>query len=412
MSYLKLYLRKLYHNTIGRIVYHLKLYIYWSKIPLKIEKIRNKNEITVLFVNSTLTSWKTEMLYKAMLEHPRFDPIIGISTNRHALWAKPELISYLNQHHYFFVDLDSNSKGIKEVKPDLIFYSSPYEEDYSVGHYFSNNLDYVFCGVDYCFNITKHVAHVVHPWYDYCWQFYVEHKDVAIRKQELLGNRARNIKVTGVPLQDALLRDKALFLDPWKDKTGKKRIIYAPHHSFKGSNGEGIEFATFMEYGELMLELAKKYQDQITIAFKPHGILYDKLLVAWGRERTDAYYKSWEQLSNTQFVTGEYMGLFKYSDAIIHDCASFILEYLYIDKPSMYLVSDTNSFEQMFDFVQKGVDCYIQAHSSNDIEMFIKSVIDEKDIKKDMREVYIKENLLPPGGGNACNNIINCILNG
>lgn len=386
--------------------------MYWRGLPKKVKVLRNKEEIKVLFVNSTLTSWKTELLYRSMLNHRRFAPVIGVSTNRNYSWAKPELINYLSKQEYYFIDLDKSTDSIKSINPDIIIYSSPYEDDYSEGHYFSNNLDYIFCGVEYCFNITNHVAHMVHPWYDYCWQFYVEHKDVAIRKQELLGNRARNIKVTGVPIQDTLLLDKSAFSDPWKDKTGKKRIIYAPHHSFKGSNGEGIEFATFMEYGELMLELAKKYQDQITIAFKPHGILYDKLLIVWGKERTDAYYKSWEQLSNTQLETGDYMGLFKYSDAIIHDCASFILEYLYIDKPSMYLVSDTNSFEQMFNFVQKGVDCYVQAHSSNDIEMFIKMVIEGQDVNKNKREVYIKENLLPPDGRSACDNIINCILNG
>lgn len=406
-----MFLRKLYHHTIGKFVYHLKLYIYWSKISRKIGKIRNKKSITVLFVNSTLTSWKTELLYNAMNNHPRFQPIIGVSTNSCYEWAKPELISYLNKRNYNYVDLDSSLCSIRNIAPDIIFYSSPYEEDYSKGHFFKDNLDYIFCGVDYCLNITKHVAHNVHPWYDYCWQFYVEHADVAIRKRELLGYRARNILITGVPFVDSLLLPRDNFDDPWKDKTGKKRIIYAPHHSIKGTNGEGIEFSTFLEYGEYILELAKKYRDKITVAFKPHGILYGKLLKIWGEDRTNAYYHAWQDLSNTQFEKGDYLGLFKYSDAIIHDCASFILEYLYMDKPSMFLVSETNSFEEMYDYVRGGLDCYEKGQSKNDIDTFIKSLIDNKDNNKIQREDYIKAQLLPPGGRTACENIIDSILN-
>lgn len=399
-----------YHATLDKAIYRIKLDLYWLNLPRKIKKIRAKEKIKVLFINSTLTSWKTEMLYERMLNNKRFIPILGISTNRSYSTAKGDLINYLNSKKYSYVDLDSAKNSIAEIAPDIIFYASPYPENYSKGHYFDKNLQYVFCGVDYCFNITKHEAHLSHPWYDYCWQFYVEHNDVLKRKVELLGKKAYNIKVTGVPMQDLLLLDKKNFSDPWHDKTGKKRIIYAPHHSFKGFNGDGIEFATFMEYGDFMLKIAEEFKDKITIAFKPHGLLYPKLLKTWGQERTDAYYKKWQEMSNTQYENGEYVGLFKYSDAIIHDCASFIVEYLYVNKPGLYLVAESNHTDDMFDFVKDCYNSYTHAFCEKDIRTFIIDVINENDSRHNERKSCISNHLIPPSGQSACDNIMNAII--
>lgn len=410
--YFKQKIKENLHRVFGGLIYRIRLSYYWFLLPNKLKRIKKQEVIKVLFVVSEARSWKSESLYLLMRSHPRFQPLVGVSTNQSFPKAKIGMIEYLESKQYNYIDLDCEKEGIKGVNPDLIIYFAPYDSCYSKGHFFNKNLQYVFCGIDYCMHISKSVAHSQHPLFDYCWQFYVEHNDVAIRKKELLGKKARNIKVTGVPMQDILLSDKNNFVDPWKDRTGKKRIIYAPHHSIKGTNGEGVEFATFLDNGEAILEMAKKYSDKITVAFKPHGTLYPKLVKIWGKERADAYYKEWENLPNTQYEDGEYVGLFKYSDAIIHDCASFILEYLYMDKPSMYLVAKSNNIDEMFDYVKGGYDCYEHGHTIEDIESFLNRVIEDKDVKKIQRNYYLREQLLPPGGNSACANIINSILDG
>lgn len=412
MNSLREIAKMIYHNIWCKIIYHIRLVIYWAKIPLKVKRIRKKQQIRVLFVVSEVASWKSELLYQEMLNHPRFQPIIGISTSKKPWGAKKELVSYLKKKGYEYKDLDTNRKSIDIINPEIIFYYKPYSACYSEGHFFSDNLQYVFCGMDYCFEATKHAVHIEKELFDYCWQFYVENNDIAKRREEVLGYRARNTIITGVPMQDLLLQPKESFDDPWNDCTGKKRIIYAPHHSIKGTNGEGIEFATFLEYGEFILELAKKYADKITIAFKPHPNLYMKLLRIWGEEKTISYYKEWDVLQNTQIVTGDYVALFKYSDAIIHDCASFIVEYLYVNKPSMYLIAETNNIDDMFSFVKEGYFCYEHGKGNDDIEHFINNVISNIDLKKTIRSDYYFKQLIPPGGNTACTNIINSILGG
>ena len=378
-------------------------------LPKKIKHIRKKDTIEVLFVLSELSSWKTEMLFKAMMGHRRFHPVIGVSSFPNHPEFKPQLMNYLVHKSYEFVDLDSKSDSIKNFNPDLITYHKPYGS-YSKGHYYKDNLQYVFFGLNYGFAIAKNRVHQSHAMFDFCWQFYVENQEVADWKKTVLGYRSNNVCVTGVPMQDALMSDKNVFEDTWKDKTGKKRIIYAPHHSIKGTNGEGVELSTFLDFGEPILELVKRYSKDITVAFKPHPNLYNKLVDVWGRKKTDAYYKEWQTLPNTQLETGEYMALFKYSDAIIHDSASFLLEYLYMDKPGLYLVSQTNTTSSMYDYVQKGFMCYEHGNSVEEIETFIKNVLDGKDSGAKKRKEYIENYLRPPGGKTACENIINAIL--
>jgi CDP-glycerol glycerophosphotransferase (TagB/SpsB family) len=86
-----------------------------------------------------------------------------------------------------------------------------------------------------------------------------------------------------------------------------------------------------------MKELAVKYRSQVSIAFKPHPVLRSRLEELWGREKTDEYYRFWEELDNTFVADGEYAALFAASDAMIHDCGSFTAEYLYTGKPVLYV---------------------------------------------------------------------------
>lgn len=395
---------------IHAIIDPIVLYSYRIKLPQRVRVIRKKEKIKVLFIVSEIASWKTELLYNKMLLHSRFQPVLGVSTSYGPPNVKQPLIDYLKSKNYNFVDLDLGSNSIKNIAPDIIFYYKPYGICYSMGHFFDCNKDYVFCGMNYCFSTAMLEHHVNIKYFDYCWLYFVEHNEIAQYRKKILGYRANNTRVTGVPMQDVLNMPKTSFPDPWRDKSGKKRIIYAPHHSIKGTNGSGVEFATFLEVGEDLLSLAKKYSNKVVFAFKPHPTLYMKLVEIWGEERTNSYYNEWSKLPGMQIETGEYLGLFKYSDAIIHDCSSFILEYLYMDKPGMYLVADTNNIDDMYKYVQEAFYCYEHGRTIVDIETFIIDIINNCDKMSNKRRDYIHNNLLPPFGHSACENIMNSIL--
>lgn len=63
--------------------------------------------------------------------------------------------------------------------------------------------------------------------------------------------------MTGLPFADQLLEAKELSPDQWRDNSGRKRIIYAPHHTIGDIHMKGCDYGTFLETGNIVLELAK-----------------------------------------------------------------------------------------------------------------------------------------------------------
>lgn len=385
--------------------------LYRPYVYFKSKQIKRKGKIKVLFVVAELGVWKTEQLYITMLRNPRFVPIIGLTTSLEAPGSKEPFTRYLNRWNFSYVDLDVSPKEINKINPDIIFYYKPYDGSFPKYINFKHHLSSLVCYVHYAFNQGKEAWAYNHQICKWAWQYYVENNLIADVRNKIKGLYNGNVYVTGLPVQDMLMSSKENFQDPWKRTSGKKRIIYAPHHSLKGTNPGGVEYGTFLEFGEIMLELAKKYSNQVQFAFKPHPTLYQKLLKIWGGERTEQYYVQWSSLPNCQIEEGDYMGLFKYSDAMIHDCSSFEVEYLYTGNPVLYLVFDKEKHNKHQNaFGEKAFYVHYHANSVEKIESFIIDVINGKDLMRSQREEFYNQFLIPPKGKTASDNIINSIL--
>lgn len=161
-----------------------------------------------------------------------------------------------------------------------------------------------------------------------------------------------------------------------------------------------------------MLQLAKKYAHLAQFAFKPHPWLYRELCKTpgWGKEKADAYYTAWQELPNTQLELGLYKELFRQSDAMIHDSGSFIIEYLLMNKPCMFL-KQGNHFQAFNSCTQQALQCYTLAQSNDDIEQFLQEqVLADVDALQAKRAAFVQAHLSPPHGKSAAENIITCIL--
>ena len=159
-----------------------------------------------------------------------------------------------------------------------------------------------------------------------------------------------------------------------------------------------------------MLEMRDKYRDKVYFVFKPHPSLRLKLSQYWGEDATKIYYSRWEKPGISHVEEGKYLSLFKHSDAMIHDCGSFTVEYLYTGNPVMYLVRDNNHTDNMIPYAREAFDLHFKAFSKEDIEQFILDVIAGKDSRAEERKAFLEKNLLPPHRKTACENIINAIL--
>lgn len=374
-------------------------------------KVRKKDTIRVIFVISELASWKTEELFVQMFLHPRFHPIIGISKTIEVNDTEENLVGYLQKKDYPFINLIRNPNGLKDFQPDLIFYYKPYISSVGEQLCYRRNLGSLICSINYAFNTILNPKHINHPIFHYSWYVFVENESVANSFKAMIGRvKGHNVVPTGVPLFD-IYKGHLHFDDPWRDQSKRKRIIYAPHHSIKGTNAGGIEYATFLEYSEFMLNMAKKYKNDVYFSFKPHPNLYNKLIKIWGVEKTSHYYNEWYSLENSQIDTGDYYGLFQYSDAMIHDCASFTVEYHMTKKPVMYLISERHQKDKLNELGNNAYNVHYKGRTKSDIENFIKMIIRGEDPLSKERLHFYDSWLSLPDGKTASERIINTILN-
>lgn len=381
----------------------------------QLHKIRQKEVINVIFQIWNLSKWKCDSVYKAMEKHPRFRPVIWILDEHGAsadekLVMRNKIITACQEHGYTYTQAADWSELDSEVSPDIIFIQDFYVQSTNMNDATKNRL---FCSVRYCFANTNMKRSVNFFMLHISLFLFLENESVARESRPHVIHHGHNFSVTGHPIVDALMERPSTETSVWKKQShSKKKIIWAPHWTIN-DDGPAFNSATFLQYAEPMRTLAQKNADKLQIAFKPHPTLYRVLCEhpEWGKEKADSYYAWWEKQPNTQLETGEYKALFQQSDAMIHDSGSFILEYLLMDKPCMYL-SRAIAFPHFNEMNKEALKCYRIGKNLHDIEDFIQhQVINYADTLQEQRHAFVNNYLRPPHGKTAAENIIETILN-
>ncbi|APX92950.1 hypothetical protein BWR19_08410 [Halomonas sp. 1513] len=152
-----------------------------------------------------------------------------------------------------------------------------------------------------------------------------------------------------------------------------KRIIYAPHHSLEKKHHN--KYATFQWNGRWLLSYAKMHPDMDWV-FKPHPRLKHALLEneLMTHDEVDGYYAEWESLSNAVVLDeGDYLEIFRDSDALVTDCGSFLLEYYFTRRPIIQLVNDASA--GYGEFGEKVIEYYYKARDTKELEMLLSDVV-------------------------------------
>jgi len=398
-----------------------KRFLLWERQQMiytaLVKRIRQKEEpIRALFIVNDASIWKYDSLYRLMEHDSFFSPQILVCptiTNITKQQAQDKLqrtFDVFSSHGYNVVkateDVSLPGVNIATFQPDILFYSSLWT-NYMESQYDVYNLcNYLKCYVNYGFSNTAGEWGYASAFHGLMWRYFVECEDVRAIAVQAQPREMKNIVVTGYPIYDEYKAAKG-DTSIWKSSDLKfKRVIWAPHHTIEGHDGV-LKFSTFIENAEEMLSLVEKYKDSIQFVFKPHPLLMSVLYhhPQWGKERTDAYYNNWANGVNSALVNGSYIELFKSSDAMIHDCGSFIVEYLYTKKPVMYL---GHSREEQSNVVgRKAYCCHYHGDNIEDVQRFLDNVVlDGNDNMKQIREEFYDEVLLPPNDCSVAENMI------
>lgn len=411
---MKTYIRKFTPEFIINLFRYIrnkkKVLLYNYFIPQKqinaLKKLANKEKpIRCVFLALFDSVWKYDGVYRLMQKDPRFEPIILVCPivnygYDNMIKRMNECYDFLKNKGYYVIKSYDQEKDLyldlsKDLYPDILFYTNPYKGLIDDRYYIDRFPNILTVYIPYCaqegipeamdYNLDSH---------NRFWRYYTltdYHKSYS---KQLAINKGRNVKVTGYPQIEKFLCNDYIPCDKcWKqNKTKKKRIIWSPHHTLEAVRS--VDYSTFLKYYDFMQKMVEKYKEQVQWVFKPHPLLRNKLDLLWGKDKTDNYYDFWETNDNTSFVNGDYVDLFLSSDAMIHDCGSFVYEYLLVNKPVLRPLNNIPLNQLYNQFALDCLDNYYFAKSENEIEQFIKMVITEDDPKKEQRTDFLKNKVI------------------
>lgn len=374
---------------------------FQSKIAQLKAKIKARQKIKVCFYVIYDSCFPFEPLFKKMQSDLLFEPYVVIipDTSRgksNMFYQVDKGYKSLSEKYGDFVHkcYDLQTKDFIDFTPnmDILATSQPYEtmsdEIYSINYATSKQILTIFA--HYTMEVASWGKNEIVPTYalNLCWKIFVNTKYGFDEHQMLTLNNGKNAILSGYVKMDSLFQVKP-------QKRERKKIIIAPHHTIYSTSDCALQLSSFLQYADFFLEIYERYP-QIDFIFRPHPLLVIVLAKDeyWGQKKLDSYLAKLKTFKNVTYQEGgEYFETFVNSDGILHDCGSFVAEYLYTDNPCCFMLKDSATNENNFALL--GKEClkhYYQAFDESDIIDFIENVVIKgNDTKKAQRITFAKE---------------------
>lgn len=383
---------------------------FQSNNRTKLESLKRKYQLTskkikVIFLIPSINKFGMSSVYWEFENRDRFEPFICIFDeylNNHFSIEDSKLLSQvkkLEEEGYNVVwdyDVKKVIPILQKVKPDIVFYTAPYIDNYllsfvsynyltcyiAYGMHLANSLEYHFR------NVNTQKAWLIFWDSEYSFDKYLKYSDIY----------GINSVLGGYPKLDEYGKDKTRLRIPDKINNGRKVVIYAPHHSIKIDRAvtwSALYSSTFDLYYLHFLDWLKQYPE-INFVFKPHPTLAERIKQMEDLGNAPILYEDyikyctvWNQCDNGIVMEDDsYIDLFQIADCLITDCGSFIGEWLPSEKPCIYLLNPNNPdiWNEYYDFAQDILRSYYLCNSWEEIKRtFDQVILKEKDTLKEVR---------------------------
>lgn len=402
-----------------RIVFQIKRFLYANKnyirnqINLIILKIKYKlkiiNKIKISFFVVHASTWnKIDSIYQVLKNSSIFDvsivicPVVDYGVDN-MLQKMNEFAIYFQEKGYKYqLGYDCKTEKYLDVKkyinPDVIFYNNPYKGLIHDDFYIDNFLHKLTCYVPYYFGELSDEFLFNLDFHNKVWRYYLDSESNMELYNKKLGFKRKNHKVVGYSMFDNKYKKT-------KNTNFKKTIIWSPHHSI--SQSFALKSDSFILLSTFMIKMIEKYPE-VYFVFRPHPLLKTKLYNHndWGKYKTDDYYSRWNTYVNSRLSEEpDYRDLFYSSDALIHDCASYRIEYL-ITLNRVLFIGEKPSDNISSEIGINAMNCHEFAQNTQQVEQFILSVLDSSEDKLyNKKEIFVEKYLLPYKGNMASYNV-------
>ena len=354
------------------------------------EKLARGERLKVAFLVCDASMFSGEGVYTRLAADPRFDCEILVAPRvtrgedflRRTLAKTVETLSarYGAAVRSLY---DPDARKGAAVDADLVFSTVVYE-DQTLPDYTTERLSAraLVCVLYYGYGglfisnerKTPYLPNIV-----FAWRYFVSNDATRALSVERNPALAENVVVSGYCKMDRLEREKARVAERRRAASSerRKKVVICPHHTLDRVPGE-LALSTFPAHADLFMRLPDMFPE-IDFVFRPHPLLFPRLATAkwWGPERTESYVRAMEAHPNVDFQRGgDYFATFADSDAMIHDCGSFLAEYFYTDKPQCYLLEGPRTVEEQFlPFSRRLLDYAYRATTDGEIVGFIQKVV-------------------------------------
>lgn len=374
------------------------------------ERIRaeKKDKLTVVFLMQYPESWdKVRTVYECMKKDERFDAKI-FCVPMEKEHKEFHLFSYDTNPTYDwfvkkgYVDAINALVGkdewynLKELKPDYVFYTRPYNILLPKQYRSSEVSKYALISVMWygiCLYVNLAVA-------VYAKDFFREvYLLVATCRDEKKIFSKINVLNTLIHIQcwtyglvaiESALNKRFDVTKIWQFAGKKKRILWTP----RWSTDEHIGGSNFIKYKDFILGYAKNHQE-VAILIRPHPLMF--LNFEQTGEMTvderESFFQRCEDLGNVKIdQTHDYVATFWNTDILLTDFSSIIPEFYVTGKPIIYCEwrNGYKKTELMNDMCSS---MYI-ANNYEDISGFLKQVFTGNDPLNQRRHDVIEKHLL------------------
>lgn len=364
-------------------------------------KIKRGERIKVAFLHMYATEIQDLNLYDQMLSSPYFDPYFVVIPVFYCGRDQQHLVYNYNRTLRELTDKYGSSRVLSGYNVqtqecidytdrfDLASTNTPYDdltEDCFKSRYWASKgipvfyIPYFYMGL--C-RVTKENLQMVD--FNFFWKVFVPNHFTKSLAKEYMANKGKNLMVTGYPKLDKI----SSVVNP----PGRKLVIIAPHHLIGDSV---LDRGGFREYAKFLQNLPSKYP-QVDFIFRPHPQLFVTLKKYWSEDEIDRWLSQFLMNENVTFsIEGDYLQLLATSDALIHDCGSFVAEYLYFNKPCAYIFREGVDYQAMqLKLGLRCMDVYFPIKEEKDWFQFIEEVVlGGKDVRKDRREAFAKKHIM------------------
>lgn len=271
---------------------------------------------------------------------------------------------------------------------DIVYFANPYD---SMVHKF-HKIEYAASKkvlpiyVSYGYDVGKYTTldRLKNKELNIVWKYFADTTYSYEDNKKYQINKGRNVILAGYSKMDKL--PKCLV----KTKA-RKKILITPHHTVCAKI---LPLSNFLKFNELILKLPSLFPE-IDFVFRPHPLLFTTLAnnKIWSEDKISEYIDKLKYSGIEYSTGGDYLDLFAECDAIINDCGSFTVEWLYTGKPGCFVYNEKLKKKHLTKLMKKAISSYSIAKTEKDIIDFIQN-ISKMDIEHEYKmESWVRENI-------------------